>query len=152
MSTEQQIRDCVDRFYAALDQALNGDPEPMLALWSHGPEATAQHPGGGRHVGWDEVEGAWRGWSQHVASGRIAGEEVSIRLLTPDVAAVAAVERGEGSIAGETVEVDARATLVLRRDGSGWRVVHHHVDLVPAIREIAERALASGGVAGAGAS
>jgi ketosteroid isomerase-like protein len=143
MSTEQQIRDFVDRYYAALNEALNGEPDPMLALWSHGPEATVLHPDGGRQVGWEGVEAQWRGWSQGVSAGRIDGEEVSIRLVAPDVACVAAVERGQGTITGETIAVDARATLVLRRDGSGWQAVHHHVDVVPALRAAVERAMAA---------
>ena len=140
MSTEQEIRAAVDAFYAALNQALNGDPRPMLALWSHGPEATAQHPDGARRLGWDEVRGAWEAWSHAVTGGRIAGEDAVVRLVTPDVAVVTAAERGEGTIGPETVAVGSRATLVLRREGREWKAVHHHVDEVPRIRALVEAA------------
>lgn len=149
MSTEQTIRDFVDRFYAAMNQVLNGRGEPMESLWSHGPEATVMHPDGAREMGWEEVRGAFRGWSAAVRDGRIEPREIAIRLVTSDVAVVTAREAACGTIAGQAVEVDARATLVLRRDGGGWTAVHHHVDVDPKIRALAETARAIPDLAGA---
>jgi ketosteroid isomerase-like protein len=131
MSTEQTVREFVERFYAAIERMLNGDPAPMLALWPHGPEATVMHPDGGRQMGWEEVRGAFEGWSSAVASGRVTPRDVSI---------VTSTEVGEGTIAGETVKVDSRATLVVRRDGAGWTAVHHHVDADARVRALAEAA------------
>jgi ketosteroid isomerase-like protein len=142
MSTEQTIRDFVDRFYAAINQMLNGRGEPMEPLWSHGPEATVMHPDGGRQMGWEEVRGAFEGWAAAVTHGRIAPHDVSIRLVSSDVAIVTSTEAGEGTIAGERVTVDSRATLVVRRDGAGWTAVHHHVDRDPYVRALAAAAAA----------
>lgn len=142
MSTEQEIRATVERFYQALHQTLNGDPTVMLELWTHGPEATAQHPAGGRHLGWDEVRGALEAWARNVRDGRIAGEDIVVRLVSPDVAVVTGAERGQGTIGPETVQVDARVTLVLRREGREWKAVHHHVDTDPQIRAVVEGAAA----------
>jgi ketosteroid isomerase-like protein len=149
MSTEQTIRDFVDRFYAAINQMLNGRGEPMEPLWSHGPEATVMHPDGTREMGWEEVRGAFRGWAAAVKDGRIEPREVAIRLVTSDVAVVTAHETGRGTIAGQAVEVDARATLVLRREGGGWTAVHHHVDADPKIRALAASARATLDLSGA---
>ena len=145
MSTEQTIRDFVDRFYAALNRTLNGDPESMLALWSHGPEATVMHPDGARRMGWEEVRGAIEAWAAAVKDGRITPRDVSIRLVTSDVAIVTADELGQGTIGPETVAVDSRSTLVVRRDGAGWTAVHHHVDVAPRIRALVEAARAAAG-------
>ena len=136
MSMEEEIRHAVEQFYAAATSTLNGDARPMLALWADGPEATVMHPGGGRQVGREEVRAAWEGWAAAVRDGRVEPVDVSIRLLTPEVACVSAVERGQGTVGDVTIEVDQRATLVLRRDGTGWKAVHHHVDVIPALREL----------------
>ncbi|HET7461319.1 MAG TPA: nuclear transport factor 2 family protein [Longimicrobium sp.] len=136
MSTEQIIRSFVDRFYAALNQMLNGEPAPMLALWSAGAEATVMHPDGERLMGCEEVRGAIEAWAAGVCRGHIEPRGVSVRLVTGDVAVVSAVEAGRGTIAGETVEVEGRATLVIRRDAGQWKAVHHHVDVVPRVREL----------------
>jgi uncharacterized protein (TIGR02246 family) len=143
MSTEQSVRDTVDRYYAALNAGLNGDPEPMLALWAHGTEATAMHPDGGRQMGWEEVRAQFEGWAAAVKDGRVEPHAVAIRLVTPDVAIVTAWERGQGVIGPETVKDDGRATLVLRRDGAAWKVVHHHVDVNERVRALAEAARAA---------
>ncbi|HEX2078765.1 MAG TPA: nuclear transport factor 2 family protein [Longimicrobium sp.] len=147
-STEQEIRAAIDQFYSGLTQALNGDPGPILAAWSHGPEATAMHPAGGRQLGWEEVRGAWEQWSAGVVQGEIRPADVAIRLLTPDVAIVSGLETGGGTIAGERIAVDARMTLVLRREGGRWRAVHHHVDVIPDLRQAVARAMTLAGAAG----
>lgn len=139
MSTEQTIREFVDRFYAALNGVLNGEPAPMLELWSRGAEATVMHPDGERQMGCEEVRGAMHAWAAGVRHGHIEPRGVSVRMLTGDVAVVSAVETGRGTIAGETVEVEGRATLVIRRDAGQWKAVHHHVDAAPRVRELVRR-------------
>jgi ketosteroid isomerase-like protein len=140
MSTEQDVRQAVEDFYAAVTRCLNGDAEPVLALWARGPEATVMHPAGGRQAGWEEVRDAWEGWARALAGGEVRAAEVSVRLVTAEVAVVSAVERGRGTLGADTVEVDCRATLVLRREGRAWRPVHHHVDLIPRLRALIQAA------------
>ena len=40
MSTEEEVLQASEQFYAALDRFLNGDSEPMMGVWSHGPDVT----------------------------------------------------------------------------------------------------------------
>lgn len=145
--TEQEIREAVRELYGKVNQALNGDPGPILEAWTHGPDATAMHPDGSRRLGFDEVRAAWEMWAAHVTDGHIEPGELAIRLLTPDIAIVSGRETGSGMLGGERREVDARMTLVLRREGGAWRPVHHHADLVPAVREGAMRAAELAGAA-----
>lgn len=145
MSTEQEVRHAAERFYHALNRNLNGDAEPMRELWTHGPEATIQHPDGGRRIGWAEVSDGWQAWAQAVSAGRIEALDLVVRLVTPDVAVVTTREQGEGTFGPETVAVSSRATLVLRRDGREWKAVHHHVDTHPRIRALVEQAGAAAG-------
>lgn len=145
MSTEQEVRHAAERFYQALNRNLNGDAQPMRELWAHGPEATIQHPDGARRVGWTEVSDGWEAWARAVSAGRIEAVDLLVRLVTPDVAVVTTLERGEGTIGPETVQVNSRATLVLRRDGREWKAVHHHVDSDPRVRALVEQAGAAAG-------
>ena len=55
MSPEAEVRQASEQFYAALNRFLNGDTEPMMEVWSHGPDVTAMHPVPGRQVGWEGV-------------------------------------------------------------------------------------------------
>lgn len=145
--SEQEIREAVHALYGKVNQALNGDAGPILEAWSHQEDATVMHPGGGRQLGWDAVRAAWEQWAGSVTGGQITPGELAIRMLTPDIALVSGRETGAGTLAGERVEVDARMTLVMRREEGAWRPVHHHADVVPAVRDAAARAMAPAGAA-----
>lgn len=139
MSVEQDVRRVVTHFYAALNRTLAGDPTPMFALWAVGWEVSLMPSSGGRRLGHQEVRSAWGDPSQLLADGRIELEEPVFRLLAPEVALVTGIERGGGTVAGKFVPMNSRMTLVLRREGSDWRAVHHHVELAAGMRGSGER-------------
>jgi ketosteroid isomerase-like protein len=45
-----------------------------------------------------------------------------------DLAVLVGVERQHGTVAGLDQDWSLRVTLVFRREGSGWRLVHRHAD------------------------
>ena len=55
MAAEDEIRQALEQFYAALNCAINGDPRLMLEVWSHGSDVATMHPLGGINLGWEEV-------------------------------------------------------------------------------------------------
>ena len=63
--------------------------------------------------------------------------EVS-RYETPDLGYVFQVEHHEGRPLGraETVVIALRATLVFRREGGTWKIVHRHADPITTSRPI----------------
>jgi hypothetical protein len=46
MAAEDEIRQASEQFYAALNRAINGDPGPMMEVWSHGSDVTSMDPQG----------------------------------------------------------------------------------------------------------
>jgi hypothetical protein len=49
MAAEDEVRQASERFYAALNRALEeSDTGPMGEIWSHGSDVSAMHPFGGR--------------------------------------------------------------------------------------------------------
>ena len=50
MAVEDEIRQASEQFYAALNREINGDPGPMLEVWSHGSDVSTMHPLGGINV------------------------------------------------------------------------------------------------------
>jgi hypothetical protein len=59
MATEDEVRQASEQFYEALNRTLNGDPGPMVEVWSHGSDVATMHPLGGRDFGWDAVRAGW---------------------------------------------------------------------------------------------
>ena len=51
MAVEDKIRQASEQFYEALAHEINGDPGPMMEVWSHGSDVTVMHPLGGRETG-----------------------------------------------------------------------------------------------------
>src|SRR5687767_507080 len=132
MSTEEEVRQASEQFYAALNRFLNGDTEPMMEVWSHGPEVTAMHEDPGRQVGWEEVRAAWEQIAGLVSGGQVTVHDLLVRVGS-DLAYTIGKERGEATLAGQQVQFEHRVTNIYRREAESWKMVHHHVDVSPAM-------------------
>ena len=86
MAIEDEIRQASEQFYAALNREINGDPGPMMEVWSHGPDVTALHPLGGRETGWEEVRANWEQVAQGFSEGEVSIEDLVVVPLSDDVA------------------------------------------------------------------
>ncbi|PYP78036.1 MAG: DUF4440 domain-containing protein [Gemmatimonadetes bacterium] len=135
MSAEEEVRHASQQFYAALNRMANGDAGSMASAWSHGPEVSAQHPIDGREVGWDAVKASFEQFARIAADGKIDLRDQLIRV-EGDVAYELGVEQGGCKLGGQPVAFKHRVTNVYRRESEGWRMVHHHSDISPAMVEV----------------
>src|SRR5579864_5038439 len=129
VALEDEVRQASDRFYAALNQLLKGNPAPMSDVWSHGSDVSTMHPIGGRELGWDQVRQTWEQTSQALANVDLGEVTVSDLVVIPvgsDVAYTLGTEDIRGNVGGQSVSTGARATNVYRREGGVWKMVHHH--------------------------
>ena len=138
MSIENEIRMASEQFYAALNHLVNGDAGPLADIWSHGVAVTALQLIGGRQVGWDEVRASWEKLAQMVSEGRVklGGQLIQI---AGDVAYELGTEQFSLTMAGHSVLGEHRVTNIYRREAGGWKVVHHHMDLSPAMLSVLSR-------------
>ena len=136
MAVEDEIRQASEQFYAALNRMINGDPEPMMEVWSHGSDVTAPHPLGGRETGWEEVRDSWEQVAQGFSGGQVSLEDLVVVPLADDVAYTLGTERGQATLRDETVSIDWRVTNIYRREEGEWKMVHHHTDVSPALVEV----------------
>jgi ketosteroid isomerase-like protein len=127
VATEDEVRQASDRFYAALDSMLNGDPGPMADVWSHDATVSAMHPLGGREVGWDVVRGSWESAAQAFEGGSHEVSDLEVSVLG-DVAYTTGIEHVDATVGGKSLHFDIRATNIYRREGAEWKMVHHHTD------------------------
>ena len=138
MSTEDDVRRASEQFYAALNRMANGDARPLSDTWSQDASVTAMHPIGGRQVGWDKVRESFEQVAQIASEGRIKLDDQIIQV-TGDLAYELGSERGQAKFAGQQVTLDHRVTNIYRREAGGWKIVHHHADVSPAMVEVLER-------------
>ncbi len=136
MAVEDEIRQASEQFYAALNREANGDPGPMMEVWSHGSDVATMHPLGGRETGWEEVRASWEQVAQAFSDGQVSIEDLVVVPLSDDVAYTLGTENGQAKLGDETVSIDWRVTNIYRREEGEWKMVHHHTDVSPALVEV----------------
>lgn len=134
MSAEGEVRNASTQFYQALNKMANGDASSLASIWSNSPDVTAMHPIGGRQTGWEAVGASFQGVADVASDGRIELTDQVIRVVG-DLAYEIGTERGQFKLAGHLVEFEPRVTNIYRREAGGWKMVHHHTDISPAMLE-----------------
>ena len=138
MSAEDEARDASAKFYAALNSMATGDASKLSDIWSHSETVTTMHPIGGEQTGWTAVRESFEQVSGLATNGHVELADQVIHTGS-ELAYETGTERGRLKVAGEQVTIDQRVTNVYRREPDGWKIVHHHTDLSPAMLDILER-------------
>jgi ketosteroid isomerase-like protein len=114
---------------------LNGDPTPMVDAWSHNSDVSTMHPIGGSQIGWDQVRASWESQAKICKNGQLRLSDQCI-CVGSDFSYELGTEHLDVLLAGNEVHTTFRVTNIYRREGSQWKIVHHHTDLNPPIVEI----------------
>ena len=133
--TDADLTALVARMDEAAAAYIRGDVHHYLSLFEHPDDYTLMPPYGGdtRHGFTLTEEGAAEA-SRYFASGE-ASLDVEASYVSGDLAVLVAVERQHGEVGGlPDQDWSLRVTLVFRRAGDGWQLVHRHAD--PLVREI----------------
>jgi ketosteroid isomerase-like protein len=138
MSTEAEVRQASEQFYAALNRMANGDAGPLANIWSHSATVTTMHPIGGREIGWENVRPTWEQVAAVASEGQVTLADQWIQVAG-DVAYELGFEHGQFQLAGHPVKIEHRVTNIYRREGGAWKIVHHHTDLSPAMLDVLNR-------------
>lgn len=139
MSTENEVRKASEQFYAALNRMVNGDAGPLVDIWSHSATVTTMHPIGGREVVWDAVRGSFEQVARLSSDGKVGLNDQFIQVAG-DLAYEVGFEHGQLKIAGQQFTIEQRVTNIYRREtAGGWKIVHHHTDVSPAMLDVISR-------------
>jgi ketosteroid isomerase-like protein len=119
------------QFYAALNEMFKGEVAPIESIWSHSSDVDYMGPDGRVVRGWTAVRDAWRGQAALRLGGRVESSEVQ-SFIGRDIAVIDDYEKGENAGAnGKVQQVNIRATNIYRKEDGQWKMVGHHVDLLP---------------------
>jgi ketosteroid isomerase-like protein len=127
------------RFYAGMSHAINGDPGAMLELHdvcSQTDDISLMSEMGGRQLGWPEVSAIWEMGAQAASGGSMQVSDLRVTdlratLLGHDGAFTTGTLSASVIIGTTPLDFSSRCTDVFRREGGTWKLVHHHLDLLP---------------------
>ena len=134
---EAEVLAAAGKFYEALNQLFTGELGAMEEVWSHSTEATYMGPAGGIQVGWTQVRSELEKQAAMKLGGKLEASDMHVTMGPDQVMAVVSnYEKGENkNVKGESREIAIRATNVFRKEGEAWKMVGHHVDLLPFMKE-----------------
>jgi ketosteroid isomerase-like protein len=143
--TDADVTELVQRTAEAASAYIRGDIRHYLSLIKHGDDYTLMPPYGGEPRRGFDVEAALEATPKTFQGGE-AELQVAQTLASGDLAVIVAIERQRGTVGGlPEQDWSLRVTLVFRREGADWRLVHRHADpLVHPIRMEHMSALARG--------
>ena len=128
--TEDDLGKLVERVREATGALMQGDVRHYFALVNEAPDFTLMPPTGGptRH-GPDSSPASVEALEEFFAGGGEGDLELEQSHASGDLVVLVGVERQHGTVGGlPDQDWSLRVTLVFRREGSDWRLVHRHAD------------------------
>jgi ketosteroid isomerase-like protein len=102
-----------------------------MRFFSHREDVTLNNPLSPPARGWDEIAAAADRAASPLRDGEATSFETIAKCVTPELAYVVEIERGEAKVGGseEITPWALRATMIFRPEEDGeWKVVHRHAD------------------------
>jgi ketosteroid isomerase-like protein len=130
MAAVDAVDELIEQFRLAQGELLKGNTEPVLKLTSHREDVTLANPLGPPVRGWEQVAAATERAAALFRDGEILDVEVVAKYVTPDLAYIVVVERGNAKVGGreDRTPFALRATMIFRPEDGGWKIVHRHAD------------------------
>ena len=127
--TDAELAELIRRTAQAASAFIRGDMREYLALITHAHDYTLMAPFGGAPTrGFDASSERLAALERYFTGGE-AQLEVVQSYASGDMVVLVAIERQHGKVGGlPDQDWSLRVTLVYRREGSEWCLVHRHAD------------------------
>ena len=128
----------IEAFRQALVRYVKGDPRRALELFSQRDDVTLANPLGPPRRGPAEVGRVAADAAAQLRDGSPPRFEEISRYSTSDLGYVVHIERTQARVAGSENlgQIALRVTMIFRREGDTWKVVHRHADPITTPRPI----------------
>ena len=132
----EQFDATVEEMRGALNTFMTGDPGSVKSLYSRREDITLANPFGPPRRGWTEVENALERAAANFRDGRVIGYDEVSKYVTPDLGYILQIEKAEAKIGDseELSSISLRVTMIFRREGHDWKMVHRHADPITTAR------------------
>src|SRR5687767_11642388 len=125
--TDEELAELIQRTAEAASAYVRGDIHRYLALITHAEDYTLMAPFGGEvKRGFDTSPERLEALSRYFRNGE-AELDVVQTYTSSDLVVLVAIERQHSEVGGlPDQDCSLRVTLVFRREGPEWRLVHRH--------------------------
>ncbi len=128
-SPHGDIAGLIDRAAKGNDAFMNGNMVEWQSLLPLSPDFSIMTPFGGWAVGGFDASPARLAAMAAIFTSATTSLEVIATYATTDMVVLAVIERQNGIVGGlAPQDWSLRVTLVFRREGPGWHLVHRHAD------------------------
>lgn len=145
-TTDEELAELIRRTAEAFSAFMRGDMRRYLTLITHSDDYTLMSPFGGEPTrGFDTSSEHLESLERYFQAGE-ADLELVQSYASSDIVVLVVIERQHGEVGGlPDQDWSLRVTLIYRREGSEWQLVHRHADpLVQGISLEQAAALARG--------
>ena len=130
----QAVLEANELFYTALNAMFRGDAEPFEGVWWHTDDIVYMGADGAYNVGWEQTYANWKKQAALNIGGEARTENVTV-TVGQDLAMTNQYTVGVNTIENETAPIKLRATSVFRKKDGRWKMICHHVDVIPVLGE-----------------
>jgi ketosteroid isomerase-like protein len=130
MTTVNDLDEVLEQFHLAQGEFAKGNPEPCKRFFSHREDVTLNNPLSPPARGWEQVAETTDRAASPLRDGKFLSAEIIAKHVTPELAYVVEIERGEAKVGGreDITPWALRATMIFRPEDGEWKVVHRHAD------------------------
>jgi ketosteroid isomerase-like protein len=128
-SSPDGLDEFVDEYHAAVGRIVQGDAEPLKALYSRADDTVLANPFGPAVRGWAAVSARLEEAAARMSDGEMTGQDRLAIYASADLATMHELEHGTVRVGGGAVaDWTLRTTSTFRREDGDWRLVHRHAD------------------------
>jgi ketosteroid isomerase-like protein len=136
MTAEDDVDRLVEQYHLALGEFVEGNPEPVKELFSHGEDVSLANPLGPPARGWEQVAQVIERAASNFRDGEMVAFEYVAKYVTPELAYAVWLERANVKMGGmeDFAPSTLRVTMVFRPEDGTWKVVHRHADPITTVQ------------------
>ncbi len=130
MTAVDDIDEVLEQFHLAQGEFAKGNAEPCMRFFSHREDVTLANPLSPPARGWEQVAKVAERAASPFRDGDATSFEIIAKYVTPELAYVVEIERGEAKVGGseDITPWALRATMIFRPEDGTWKIVHRHAD------------------------
>ncbi len=131
MDAQKGFQDAIEDLKTATQEFCKGHAGPTKVLWSNAPDVTLMG-------GWGSYESTWREVGPRIdwAAARYLEGTVTFETIANgedgNLGYTVGIERYAARVQGSDAmrPIALRVTLIYRREGGAWRIIHRHADAI----------------------